>query len=213
MILSGKHIDDYLIAHSTGEDEVLLQLNRETHLKVLNPRMLSGSLQGKLLEFLSRMLSPDCILEIGTFTAYSSICLARGLSETGILHTIDRNDELLSIQKKYIQMAGLENKIKLYTGDALRIIPLLNDSFDLVFIDADKKEYCDYYKLIIDKVRPGGFVLADNVLWDGKVADKNSESDEDTIAIKAFNDMIISDPLAEVVMLPVRDGISIIRKR
>jgi len=207
-----KALEDYIFANSSIEDDVLSELNRETHLKVLNPRMLSGHLQGRVLEFISKMLAPRYILEIGTYTAYSTICLARGLNENGILHTIDCNDELLTIQEKYIKKAGLTDKIKIHTGDALAIIPKLDIVFDLVFIDADKKQYCDYYSLIIDKTRSGGIILADNVLWDGKVIDKKFSSDEDTQAIKAFNKMVKDDIKTESVILPVRDGISIIRK-
>jgi caffeoyl-CoA O-methyltransferase len=207
-----KELENYIELNSSNEDPVLAELNRETHVKILNPRMLSGHVQGKFLEIISKMISPKYILEIGTYTAYSAICLAKGLQADGKLITIDYNDELVSIQKKYIQKAGLEHKIELLSGDALKIIPNLNLEFDLVFIDADKQSYSDFYKLIIKKTRSGGIILADNVLWDKKVIDSKSENDPDTIAIKEFNRMIKADSRVELVILPLRDGISLIRK-
>jgi caffeoyl-CoA O-methyltransferase len=207
-----KALEAYLLSNSTNEDPILNELNRETHLKVLNPRMLSGHLQGLLLELISKIVAPKHILEIGTYTGYSAICLAKGLQNGGILHTIDCNDELLPIQNKFIKKAGMETKIKIHTGDALEIIPRLSLEFDLIFIDADKQQYCDYYKLIINKMRSGGIILADNVLWDGKVLDPKFDEDSDTRAIKAFNKMIHTDPRVESIIIPIRDGISLIRK-
>ncbi|MBN2487335.1 MAG: class I SAM-dependent methyltransferase [Bacteroidales bacterium] len=205
-------IESYIGLNSSDEDPVLAALNRETHIKVLNPRMLSGHLQGKFLEIISKLVSPEYILEIGTFTGYSAICLAKGLRENGRLLTIDCNDELVSIQKKYIKQAGLENKIELFAGNAFDIVPTLNYQFDLVFIDADKQSYTAFYNLIIEKVKPGGIILADNVLWNSKVVDEHSATDRDTLAIKEFNNTVRNDNRVEVVIIPLRDGISLIRK-
>ena len=206
-----KKLEEYIAANITDEDPVLAELSRETYLKVLNPRMLSGHIQGKFLEIISKMVSPQNILEIGTFTGYSSICLAKGLKENGKLYTIDHNDELLSIQKKYITKAGLDEKIELISGDAIEIVKKLDIVFDLVFIDADKTSYSEYYKLILNKTKPGGVILADNVLWNKKVIDPKS-NDGDTRAIKEFNELVKNDPATEVLILPLRDGISVIRK-
>jgi caffeoyl-CoA O-methyltransferase len=202
----------YITNHSSPEDKILADLNRETHLKILNPRMLSGHLQGKLLEIISRMITPDAILEIGTYTGYSAICLAKGLADGGKLLTIERNDEIITFAKKHIEKAGLTDKIEIIKGNALDILPRLNSIFDLVFIDADKKDYISYYDLIFGKVKKGGFIIADNVLWDGKVVKESQPNDRETISIKAFNQKIINDPRVEVLILPIRDGLSLIRK-
>ena len=206
-----KEIEQYITSHTTKEDDILFELNRETHIKAINPRMLSGHPQGKLLELISKVIAPENILEIGTYTGYSGICLARGLKEGGMLHTIERNDELASIQDKYFQKSGLKKCIKRHTGDAMEIIPRLNILFDLVFIDADKKHYPDFFNLVINKIKKGGVILADNVLWDGKVVDDTS-NDPDTFAIKEFNKKVANDKRVEATILPLRDGISIIRK-
>lgn len=211
-MIVNKDIENYIDQHSTIEDPVLSELNRETHLKVINPRMLSGHPQGKILELISKMIRPETILEIGTFTGYSAICLARGLKPGGKLHTIERNDELVSLQDKYFNKAGLSDSIVRHVGNALDIIPNLNNSYDLVFIDADKKNYTEYLNLVIDKVNSGGIILADNVLWDGKVVEKPNTDDIDTISIQTFNKTVANDPRMETTILPVRDGISIIRK-
>lgn len=205
-------IESYIIENTSKEDDVLARLNRETNIKVVNPRMLSGHMQGKVLEMISKMLKPQKILEIGTYTGYSAICLAKGLKDGGELHTIERNDELINLQSKYFKESGFENVIHQHVGDAMKIIPLLNHLFDLVFIDADKKNYLDFFKLIINKVKPGGVILADNVLWDGKVIDDRCNEEEDTVAIKNFNKYVGKNDQFETVILPVRDGISIIRK-
>lgn len=202
----------YAIQFSSPEDEVLASLNRETHAKVLYPNMLSGHLQGKLLELISKMIKPTCILEIGTYTGYSAICLAKGLTPDGKLITIERNDELIEIPKKYIDKAGLTESIEIITGDAFDIIPTLNHTFDLVFLDADKKDYVELYELIFDKVVKGGYIVADNVLWYGKVLSKANPSDKETIAIQKFNDLIKNDPRVENIILPIRDGINLIHK-
>lgn len=205
-------ITDYAIKHTTPEDEVLHRLYRETHLTTVYPNMLSGPLQGKLLEFISRMMKPSRILEIGTFTGYSAICLAKGLAPGGILHTIDINDELSDTALKFIREAGLEERIILHTGDALEIIPQLKDTFDLVFIDADKEEYIRYYQLVFPKVRRGGFIIADNVLWGGKVLPESRDSEKETVSIREFNAFILSDSKVEKMMLPFRDGIYLLYK-
>jgi len=206
-------IDRYIQHHTTAEDEILAQLYRETHLRVLNPRMLSGPVQGKLLEMISCMINPQRILEIGTYTGYSAICLARGLASNGMLHTIEVNPELDEIAGKYFRLANLENKIVRHTGDALHIIPVLEEIFDLVFIDAAKDHYPDYYSVVFDKVRQGGFIIADNVLWDGKVVHQSKKPDRETAGIIAFNDLVQGDDRVENVMISDRDGLMIIRKK
>jgi caffeoyl-CoA O-methyltransferase len=202
----------YIENHSSPEEPLLARINRETHLKVLNPRMLSGPLQGKLLEFISRMIKPTYILEIGTFTGYSAICLAKGLSPEGKLMTIEKNDELIHFPLRYFKEAGYSDRIELLTGDALEIIPTLRFTFDLVYIDGEKSEYTRYFNLLIDKVRSGGYILADNVLWSGKVLEKPASSDLETSSIIEFNHFISNDPRVENIILPLRDGISLIRK-
>jgi len=207
------NIEDYILDHSDQEDPVLAELNRETNLKVLRPRMLSGHLQGKVLEMISKMINPEKILEIGTYTGYSAICMARGLKEKGILHTIEINDELEDFILKYIKKAELENKIKLHFGDARSIIPELNEQFDLAFIDADKREYIEYYNIVLNYLNPGGFILVDNVLWSGKVIELDEPDDEYTKGVVEFNQYIKNDDRIEKVILPVRDGLTLIRKK
>ena len=205
-------VDEYVEKMTSGEPEVLKKLNRETHAKVLRPRMLSGHLQGRVLSMFSKMIKPKFILEIGTYTGYASNCLAEGLQEGGELHTIDINEELEEMVKEYISEAGNENKIKLYIGDALEIIPTLDYDFDLVFIDADKVNYSRYYDQVFDKVRVGGFILADNVLYDGEVVLPPDQQSKNAKAIHAFNEKLRNDPRIEHVLLPIRDGIMIARK-
>jgi caffeoyl-CoA O-methyltransferase len=212
-MIINKDIENYIENNSTEEDTLLAELNRETYLKVLNPRMLSGHTQGRLLEIISKIISPLNILEIGTYTGYSGICLARGLKKGGHLHTIESNDEIIHIPETYFKKAGLSDAITIHKGDALKIIPTLDITFDLVFIDADKQQYFDYYNLCIEKLCSGGIILADNVLWDGKVIDKATHNDPDTHAIIKFNETLRNDSRVEVVILPLRDGISIIRKK
>jgi len=203
---------DYAIKHTTAEDEILNQLYRETNLKSVYPRMLSGLMQGKLLEFISSMMKPSRILEIGTFTGYSAICLARGLANDGLLHTIDINDELAEIALKYFRKSGLQDKIILHNGDACEVIPGLDEWFDLVFIDGDKEQYVQYYKLAFNKLRKGGFMLADNVLWGGKVLPGCLDQDKETKSIRAFNDYVSNDVRVQQLLLPFRDGIFILHK-
>jgi len=207
-----RKLDQYITSHSSPEDPVLADLYRQTHIRFVNPNMISGHLQGKLLEFISAMINPEFILEIGTFTGYSAICLSKGLKPGGKLITIEINDELESFSHSYFCMAGVDTKIIQLTGNAFEIIPGLDKKFDLVFIDGDKREYTEYYKLIIDKVSPGGFILADNVLWGGKVIE-NDTIDMQTLGVIEFNEMIIKEKDIEVVMLPLRDGLMMIRKK
>lgn len=210
MHLVSDQLDKYMVEHSTKEDSVLQELTRETHLKVQMPQMLSGQLQGIFLEMFTSLLQPKRILEIGTFTGYSGICLARGLANDGLLYTIDINEELTPMVQVYLQKAGVANKVKTLTGNAIQIIPDLNETFDLVFIDADKTNYCNYYDLVIDKVRPGGYIIADNVLWSGKVVDE--KKDKDTLAIDAYNKKVAGDSRVKNVILSLRDGLNIAQK-
>jgi caffeoyl-CoA O-methyltransferase len=206
-----KKLEKYLLEHSSPEDPVLEDLYRQTHIRFVNPNMVTGHLQGKLLELISKMISPEMILEIGTFTGYSAICLARGLRHGGRLITIELNDEMNGFSHSYFRKAGVDSRITQLTGRAQDIVPGLNQIFDLVYIDGDKREYIEYYNAVIEKVRPGGFILADNVLWSGQVLDKNSK-DPQTRGIIEFNEMIRKQKGIEKVILPVRDGIMLIRK-
>lgn len=204
-------IDEYIISHSEKEPNLLAELNRETNQKVLQPRMLSGHYQGRILSLLSKMKSPKTILEIGTYTGYSALCLAEGLPKDGFLHTIDINEELHDFQRKYFDKSEFGNQIKQYTGDATQIIPEIKEKFDLVFIDADKPNYPKYFELIIDKMNPGGIILSDNVLWSGKVVEKVKADDESTQALLTYNKMLHEDPRVETVILPIRDGLTLSR--
>ena len=198
----------YAEEHTSPESDLLKKINRDTHAHVLMPRMLSGHLQGRVLAMISHMVRPHRILEIGTYTGYSALCMAEGLAQGGKIITIDINEELEQKVRGHFQ--SWEDKVEYRIGNALQIIPTLNDVFDLVFIDADKNNYSNYFDLVIDKVRPGGYILADNVLWSGKVLNKNP--DADTRAILAFNEKILNDSRVENVLLPIRDGIMMIRK-
>ena len=204
-------LDRYLLEHSTQEDPLLMELSRYTYLNEVHPRMLSGHILGSFLSLFSKMLSPGRILEIGTYTGYSAICLARGLRQGGTLTTIEVNDELRETSLKFFRKAGLEEQIELINGDALELIPSLNDSFDLVFMDAHKDDYPAYYELVIDKVPSGGYILADNVLWGGKVLE-SPISDATTRIIDRFNELVTSDPRVENFLLPIRDGVMLINK-
>ena len=207
-----KKLEQYILDNSTAEDPILEDLYRQTHIRFVNPNMASGHLQGKFLEFISGMISPENILEIGTFTGYSAICLAKGLRPGGKLITLESNDELASFSSSYFKRAGLADVIIPMTGNAIEIIPGLDLMFDLVFIDGDKREYIEYYKLIIDKVKPGGFILADNVIWGGKVIDTDTR-DPQTLGVINFNNFISLEQSVEKLILPIRDGIMIIRKK
>ena len=203
---------EYLKTHSTPASEALQGLERQTHLRTNHARMLSGHEVGSLLAMISRLARPANILELGVFTGYSTICLAEGLAEGGTIHAIEINDELEDLIREGYGKAGIAGKVQLHFGDAKEIIPTLDCRFDLVYIDANKREYPDYYNLVFDKVVPGGLILADNVLWDGKVLQEPMPQDAQTRGIAAFNDMVAADPRVEVFILPVRDGLSVIRK-
>ncbi|RLD60860.1 MAG: methyltransferase [Bacteroidetes bacterium] len=206
-------IEEYIIAHTEPEDDLLKELDRKTNLKILRPRMLSGHLQGEILKMISYMIKPTNILEIGTFTGYSAICLAKGLRTKGKIFTIDINDEIADFTKSFLNKSIFKDKIVFHVGDAINIIPEIDEKFDLVFIDADKREYLDYYKLIFDKVNKGGFIIADNVLWDGKVVEKVDKNDKQTQGLLEFNDFVHNDNRVENVMFPIRDGLMIMRKK
>ena len=205
-------IESYATDHTSNEPAVLAKLNRETNAKVLMPRMLSGHLQGRVLSMLSNMIKPKNILEIGTYTGYSALCLCEGLTEGGMLHTIDINEELEKMVRAYFEEAGVSKKINYHIGNAVEIIPSIKETFDLVFIDADKENYSNYFDLVIDKVRKDGIIIADNVLWSGKVLEDIPSSDYDTMGIKNYNEKVMKDPRVENVILPVRDGLMIARK-
>ena len=207
----GEDLREYVESHTTAESDLLKKINRETFSKILMPQMLSGHLQGRVLSMLSRMIKPSKILEIGTFTGYSAICMAEGLTKEGKLITIDINEELEERVRGYFEEAGLETIIDYRIGNALDIILELDDKFELVFIDADKINYSRYFNLIIDKILPGSYIIIDNVLWSGKVIDENV-SDKDTVAIREFNDMVEKESRVDNVLLPVRDGLMILRK-
>lgn len=208
-----EEIDEYAVRHTQREPELLARLSRETFLKVLQPRMLSGHFQGRLLSMISKIKNPATILEIGTYTGYSALCLAEGLQEKGKIHTIDINEELADIQRKYFDLSPYKDQIKTYLGDARDIIPCINEKFDMVFIDADKPNYPHYLKLIKSKMNSGGLILTDNVLWSGKVVEKVAEDDESTRALLIYNSSIAEDPEIETILLPVRDGLSISRMK
>ena len=205
-------IEDYIRKNSSKEPEILKDLNKETHLKVLNPRMLSGHIQGRFLSIITKLIKPKKILEIGTYTGYSAICMAEGLIENGIIHTIDINEELVSIQNKYFAKSKCNNSIIQHVGDARNIIKSINEKFDLVFLDADKENYIEYYELVIEKVKKGGLIIADNVLWTGKVVEPKKDDDELTQYLIDFNKMINEDDRVENIILPLRDGLNIILK-
>jgi caffeoyl-CoA O-methyltransferase len=207
-----RKLEQYLLDHTSGEDPVLEDLYRQTNIRFVNPNMATGHLQGKFLEFISLMIQPEYILEIGTFTGYSAICLAKGLKPEGKLITLDLNDELSSFSRSYFCQAGVESKITQITGNAMDLIPGLDLMFDLIFIDGDKREYTQYFRLIIDKVKPGGFIIADNVLWGGKVLEKEIR-DPQTKGLTEFNEMIRKEKSIQHLMLPVRDGLMLIRKK
>ncbi len=201
----------YAEQHTTGPSALLNRLERETYLKEINPRMLAGHYQGRLLTMISQMIRPKAVLEVGTFTGYSALCLAEGLQEGGVLHTIEVNEELEKRAKTYFERANKSHQIQMHIGDACEIIPTLDEVFDLVFLDADKQSYKRYYELVFDKVRNGGFIITDNVLWNGKVLEE--VQDKETAAIHAFNQLLQADERIENILLPVRDGIMIARKK
>lgn len=207
-----KEILDYVELFSQKEPDILKELNRETNLKVLNPRMLSGAYQGRVLSMISKLLKPKKVLEIGTYTGYSAICISEGLDLNGTIHTIDKNEELFNIQRKYFDKTKNGNIFFQYVGNALEIIPTINENFDLIFIDADKENYLNYFNLVIDKLNTNGLIITDNVLWSGKVLKKPVEEDTVTNILIEYNDFINCDKRIETIILPIRDGISISRK-
>ena len=212
MDFSNKEIYNYIDNHSSDESDILYELRRETELKCLNPIMLSGKIQGNFLAIISKLIKPFNVLEIGTYTGYSTLCIAKGLNPEGMIHTIDKNEELLQIQNKYFEKSGLRNQIKQYTGDALAIIPKLKFDFDMVFLDADKENYVKYLELISPILKPGGVLLTDNVLWHGKILESSENQDRVTRLIDNFNKKILEDRSLKTVMLPIRDGISLTLK-
>ncbi len=206
-------IKNYAEHITDQEPELLRALNRETHQKIIHSQMLSGHLQGRLLSMISKMIRPQCILEIGTFTGYSALCMAEGLQKDGKLHTIDKNEELYDFQRKYFDRSGFGEQIIQHTGKALTVIPKIDASFDLVFIDADKSNYLNYFDQVIEKINPGGIFISDNVLWYGKVVKPTAEGDKDTANLKEFNQKLHDDPRVENILLPIRDGLLLSRKK
>lgn len=206
-------LEEYILNHIDREDELLASLDRDTHLYHLRPRMVSGHLQGRILKMFCRMMRPHRILELGTFTGYSALCLAEGLCEGGEVHTIEIDDEIEDFTRSHLDQSPYGERIKLFIGDALEIVPTLTDIYDLVFIDANKRDYLNYYELVLPKVRPGGIILADNTLWDGKVVTDPHSRDAQTVGIERFNDFIAADDRVEKVILPLRDGLTILWKK
>ena len=212
-------LSEYIEQHSSPESDVLQQITRSTHLEVINPRMSSGHVQGRVLSMISQMIQPQRILELGTFTGYSALCLAEGLTEDGQLLTIEHNDEMEDSIRRNLALSPIGDKVQLLIGDAKEELRLLGEevirqqgmAFDLAFIDADKKEYCDYLNLVLPLMRPGGWILADNTLWDGHIIDPAYDKDKQTVSLRAFNDKVAQDPKLEKVILPLRDGLTIIR--
>jgi caffeoyl-CoA O-methyltransferase len=205
-------LEDYVLANSSPESPLLAELYRQTHLKLMNPRMISGHIQGRLLSFISRMIAPKRILEIGTFTGYGTICLAEGLNRAGVIHTIDSDEEIIEFARSYFERSGIINKVIMHHGDAQTIIPSLDIKFQLIYIDGEKSEYPEYYKLAMAQLENGGFIIADNVLWNSKILQLPSKDDRSTAGIRKFNEMVRKDERIEEVILPVRDGIMLIQK-
>lgn len=207
-----KEIDEYSTEHTQSESQLLSELNRETHVKMLIPRMLSGHMQGRIISAISHMMRPKHILEIGTYTGYSALCFAEGLAENGKITTLDVNEELAPMAEKYFSKSKYANQIDFKIGNAVEVIPTLDGPFDLVFIDADKENYANYFDLVIDKVPSGGFILADNVLWSGNILKAKADMDKSTLALDDFNKKVHLDPRVENVLFPIRDGIMVLRK-
>lgn len=212
MDILSQELENYLAQHSTSETDLLKKLEKETFQKTTQPQMLSGGYQGRLLSLISKLIRPNRILEIGTFTGYATLCLAEGLSKEGKIITIDRNEELMYLPRKYFAESEYSQQIEFRIGNALDVLDDLNEKFDLVFIDADKSNYINYYEKVLGKMNPGGVILADNVLWYGKVLQETKANDKDTKILKEFNELTSKDPRVESIILPVRDGISLIRK-
>lgn len=205
-------LDKYVVEHTETEPKHLAELNRKTWMEILNPRMIAGHFQGRVLSMLSHMIQPKNILEIGTFTGYSAICWGEGLVENGEIHTIDINEELETLAQSYVNKSGLSEQVHFHIGNAIDIIPTLKKEWDIVFLDADKANYTNYYNLVFENVKKGGYIIADNVLWNGKVIDKKTWEEVDTEAILAFNKMVQEDDRVQNVLFPIRDGLMVIRK-
>ena len=206
-----EQLEDYVAQHSANEPEILQQLNKETHQKILQPRMLSGHFQGRVLSILSKIINPKHILELGTYTGYATLCLAEGMQENGTVDTIDINEELEEIQEKYFNLSDYKGQIIQHIGYATEIIPTLNKKFDLVFIDADKENYINYWNLIVPMMNKGGIILSDNVLWSGKVLEEVKKNDKSTPILLEYNKLVNEDPRVETVLLPIRDGLTVSR--
>ncbi|MCW3807535.1 O-methyltransferase [Plebeiibacterium marinum] len=206
-------LEQYILDHIDPEEEILYELNRKTHLHILRPRMLSGHLQGKILRMICTMIKPVQVLEIGTYTGYSSICMAQTLPDNGFIDTIEIDDEIVPFTQSFFDKSGYSHKIKIHVGDAMDIIPTLNKKYDLIFMDGDKRQYPQYYKQVYDLLKPGGYILADNILWDGKIIEPVDINDTYTQGILEFNQMVREDNRVEKVIFPFRDGIFIIRKK
>lgn len=206
-------IDEYILTHIDEESDYLKALYRDTHVKLLRPRMASGHLQGRMLKMFVRMIRPKQVLEIGTYSGYSALCLAEGLEQGAMLHTFEINDEQEDFTRPWLENSPYADKIKFYIGDALQLVPGLGITFDLAFIDGDKRHYLDYYEMTLRHLQPGGYILADNTLWDGHVLETPRESDTQTRGIMRFNDFVAQDTRVEKVILPMRDGLTIIRKK
>lgn len=211
-MVEDESLDEYILSHIDDEGDYLRTLYRDTHVKLLRPRMASGHLQGRMLKMFVRMIQPKQVLEIGTFSGYSALCLAEGLAEGGMLHTFEINDEQEDFTRPWLEGSAYADKIKFYIGDALELVPAMDITFDMAFVDGDKRKYVEYYEMVLSKLRPGGYIIADNTLWDGHVLEEPHSNDYQTIGIKRFNDWIARDERVEKVILPLRDGLTIIRK-
>ena len=204
--------DDYILAHITPEDDYLHRLWRATHTQLLYPRMASGHLQGCLLTMLTRLIAPRCVLEIGTFSGYSSLCMAKAMAPGGVVHTFEVNDEQEEFTRPWLEGSPYPARVEMHIGDVLELLPAMDLTFDMAFIDGNKRQYCDYYELVMSRLRPGGYILADNTLWDGHVADAAYDHDAQTLGIRRFNDRVAEDGRVEKVILPLRDGLTLIRR-
>ena len=206
-------LEEYISAHIEAESPLLRDLYRQTNLRLLNPRMASGHIQGRLLKMLVAMIRPELILEIGTFTGYATLCMAQGMPANGCIHTVEIDDELEDFILKWFKKSPYSDRIHLHIGDALKVVPGLGLQYDMIFLDGEKREYPEYYSSLLEYLKPGGFMIADNTLWDGHVVEKEYDSDPQTISVRKFNDMVRNDSRVEVAMIPIRDGLTIIRKK
>ena len=206
-------LEEYISAHIGPESTLLRNIYRDTNLRLLNPRMASGHIQGRLLKMLVTMIKPELVLEVGTFTGYATLCMAEGLPDGGIVHTVEIDDELEDFINKGFALSPYRDHIRLHIGNALKVVPELGLNFDMIFLDGEKREYPDYYRILMNYLKPGGYMIADNTLWDGHVVDKEYDTDPQTVAVRQFNDMVAADTRVEVAMVPIRDGLTIIRKK